>query len=87
MTRAEISMLAEEIVKVMRRDGLVDDEFLNAEDAARFLGISKRTLYNKRSELPCPRTGKKLMFRKSELVKMLTGRCNEDRSSRRRVRL
>ncbi len=73
MTRAEITLLAEEIVKAMRRYGLVDDEFLNAEEAAKFLGISKRTLYNRRSQLPCPKTGKKMMFRKSELVKMLTG--------------
>ena len=73
MTRLEITMLAEEIVKIMKRDGLVDNEFLNADEAAKFLGISKRTLYNKRKELPCAPTGKKLMFRKSELVKVLTG--------------
>ena len=86
MTRAEITLLADEIVKAMRRYGLTDDEFLNADQAAQFLGISKRTLYNRRAELPCPKTGKKLIFRKSELVMMLTGQCNEDRS-RRRTRL
>ena len=71
MTRLEITMLAEEIVKIMKRDGLVDNEFLNADEAAKFLGISKRTLYNNRKNLPCASNGKKLMFRKSELVKML----------------
>lgn len=70
MTRAEITLLAEEIVRIMKRDGLAE-EYLTSDEAAKFLGISKRTLYNNRKNLPCANNGRKLMFRKSELVRML----------------
>ena len=49
------------------------DEILNANQAAKLLNIAKPTLYSKTSkqEIPFFKRGKKLLFRKSELIQWI----------------
>jgi excisionase family DNA binding protein len=49
------------------------DEILNANQAAKLLNIAKPTLYSKtsRQEIPFFKRGKKLLFRKSELIQWI----------------
>jgi excisionase family DNA binding protein len=49
------------------------DEILNATQAAKLLNIAKPTLYSKTSkqEIPFFKRGKKLLFRKSELIQWI----------------
>ena len=48
-------------------------EWFNADQAADYLNVKKSTLYKKtmRGEVPFHKTGKKLMFKKSDLVNFL----------------
>lgn len=46
------------------------DDFINVDQAAEFLGITKATIYSKvsRRELPSMKRGKRLFFSKEELI-------------------
>lgn len=50
-----------------------EDEIIPIEEAAKFLHLSKPTLYSKvsRNELPCMKKGKRLYFSKQELTEYL----------------
>jgi len=50
-----------------------EPDFLNVEQAAALLNYSKATVYKKTSsgELPFYKSGKKLHFRKSELIQLI----------------
>ena len=49
------------------------EEILNADQAAKLLKIAKQTLYSKtsRQEIPFMKRGKKLIFKKSDLLEYL----------------
>lgn len=46
------------------------DDWLIYEEAAKFLGVSKRTMFRYRNngELACAKNGRKIYFKKSDLV-------------------
>ena len=67
MTKTELNTLAEEIAKrLFARMQEQEDTFLDSDGAAEFLHISKRTLYNKRKEIPRVKVGGKVLY--SELA-------------------
>jgi len=51
------------------KDQIKADSFLNVDEAARFLGLSKNTIYSKvsKNELPVMKQGKRLYFSEEEL--------------------
>lgn len=51
-----------------------DDGFMNIEQVASFIGLSKTTIYGLTHERSIPRfkTGKRLYFKKSEIVNWIT---------------
>jgi excisionase family DNA binding protein len=53
-----------------------DDEVMDAEDVAAFLGVDRKTVYDyaARGEIPCRRLGKRLLFSRTALVAWL-GSC------------
>ena len=56
------------------KDPTDDGEYLNMDQAAKFLGLAKPTLYEKTSNRQIPflkAGGKKLLFKRSELIKWL----------------
>lgn len=52
-----------------------DDLIVGASAAAEHIGLSKRFIYSmvERGTIPVIRSGKRLLFRKSELERALTG--------------
>lgn len=78
ITKTEIQQLVESAVQKALKEKSTSkksdqDDFLNVEEAASFLGIAKATLYGKCSKLLVPhfKQGKKLYFRQSELTRYL----------------
>jgi excisionase family DNA binding protein len=59
---------ASEIKAIIIREN--NDDWLIYEDAAKFLGVSKRTMFRYRNngELACAKNGRKIYFKKSDLV-------------------
>lgn len=68
MTKTELNRLADKVAKrlfvLMQQEQ--EDTFLDADGAAAFLHISKRTLYNKRHKIPRVKVGGKVLY--SELA-------------------
>lgn len=68
MTERELKTLAKEIVIEQMRY-----EVIGADEAAKILGIAKKTLYRKLETIPHTKYGKALRFFKGDLIKMLRG--------------
>ena len=71
MNRADARLVAEELYKIMRKEGLVDDKVIGAEEVAEILGCSTETIYRKSTDIPHTKVGKTLRFFKSDIIKML----------------
>lgn len=71
MTRNEAALIAEEVVKRMKAEGLVSDKVIGVEEVAEILGCKVQTVYNKIDELPHCKVGKHVRFFQSEIFKML----------------
>lgn len=66
MTEREIKTLAKEIACELMRY-----EVIGVNEAARMLGITTKTLYNKVEEIPHCKYGKKLRFFKGDIIRIL----------------
>ena len=71
MTRNDARLIAEELFKIQKREGLVETEVIGIEEVAEILGMSKQSVYNRIEDIPHTKFGKKLRFFKSDIVKML----------------
>lgn len=78
--RSEAKMIAEELHKFIRNDvrkavtemaTAETEEYLNAKQAAVFLGWKLQTLYNRIHDIPHTKNGKSLIFTKSALRKFM----------------
>lgn len=62
----------------VNKESSSDEEYLNRRETCKFLRCSLATLYNyqKAGKIPCLKIGRKVLFKKSELLKTLhqTGR-------------
>lgn len=76
MNRSDAKMIAEELHKFIRNDvrkavtemaTAETEEYLNAKQAAVFLGWKLQTLYNRIHDIPHTKNGKSLIFTKSAL--------------------
>jgi excisionase family DNA binding protein len=63
----------EAIKLVSLNDSSTDDDYLNRQEACKFLRCSLATLYNyqKAGKIPCLKIGRKVLFKKSELISAL----------------
>jgi len=75
-------MIAEELAKVMQKEirkMVVDitvgdmENYISASEEADYLGMSKRTLYNRIDEIPHTKFGRVLKFQKSKLKEYING--------------
>lgn len=82
MNRTDARMIAEELAKVMQKEirkMVVDitvgdmENYISASEAADYLGMSKRTLYNRIDEIPHTKFGRVLKFQKSKLKEYING--------------
>ena len=80
MNRSDAKMIAEELHKFIRNDvrkvvtemaTAETEEYLNAKQAAVFLGWKLQTLYNRIHDIPHTKNGKSLIFTKSALIKFM----------------
>lgn len=80
MNRSDTKMIAEELHKFIRNDvrkvvtemaTAETEEYLNAKQAAVFLGWKLQTLYNRIHDIPHTKNGKSLIFTKSALIKFM----------------
>lgn len=71
MTRNDAKMVAEELYKVLKKEGLVESDVIGIDEAAGILGMSKQSVYNRIQEIPHTKFGKSLRFFKSDIIKML----------------
>lgn len=82
MNRTEARMVAEELAKLIKpeiRKMVIDmtvsetEGFISASEAAEYIGMSKRTLYNRIDEIPHTKFGRVLKFQKSKLKEYING--------------
>lgn len=82
MNRTDARMIAEELAKVLQKEirkMVVDitvgdmENYISASEAADYLGMSKRTLYNRIDEIPHTKFGRVLKFQKSKLKEYING--------------
>ncbi|MBR1719808.1 MAG: helix-turn-helix domain-containing protein [Phocaeicola sp.] len=82
MNRTDARMIAEELAKVLQKEirkMVVDitvgdmENYISASEAADYLGMSKRTLYNRIDEIPHTKFGRVLKFQKSKLKESING--------------
>ena len=82
MNRTDARMIAEELAKVLQKEirkMVVDitvgdmENYISASEAADYLGMSKRTLYNRIDEIPHTKFGRVLKFQKSKLRDYING--------------
>lgn len=82
MNRTDARMIAEELAKVLQKEirkMVVDitvgdmENYISASEAADYLGMSKRTLYNRIDEIPHTKFGRVLKFQKSKLKEYIDG--------------
>lgn len=71
MTRRDATLIAQEIVKQLKAQGLVEDKVLGVDEVAEILGVKRQTIYNHSKELPCTTFRGKLRFFRSDVYKML----------------
>lgn len=71
MTRREASLIAEEVVRQLRLQGLVEDKVLNIEEAAEMLGVSTSYIYQHLNEIPHEKYAKRLRFFRSSITKLI----------------
>lgn len=88
MNRSDAKMIAEELHKFIRNDvrkavtemaTAETEEYLNAKQAAVFLGWKLQTLYNRIHDIPHTKNGKSLIFTKSALRKFMERKNNPGR--------
>lgn len=81
MTRAQAKLIAEELYKLMQEDVITAtkeiakenlDLYLSAQEAAKMLGWTVKTLYLRKDDVGSyTKVGRKLMFRRSQLMKVI----------------
>jgi len=82
---AMVKLLLEKVESIERtltgmHSSNLDEEFLAVEQAAEFLKLSVPTLYSKvsRGEIPVNKPGKRLYFKKAELLKWINEGSKSD---------
>lgn len=81
LRRHEAKMIAEELFALISNDvkkvttaiaGAGQEEYLNLNDTAAFLSMSKSTLYKKKDDIGCyTKVGRQIRFSKSALIKSI----------------
>lgn len=72
ITRREARMIAQEILIIKPNTDVDPNEvYLTIDQAAEFLHLSKRTLYNLGEKIPRSKVGKRLYYKKSALQRFI----------------
>ena len=71
LTKYDIRKIAEEVVKILQDEKNKEDTILSTEEAAQFLKCAKQTIYNNIKLIPHQKNGKKLLFSKKSLQRIV----------------
>lgn len=71
MTRKDAHMIAEELVKVMKEQGLAEDKVLGIDEVAKVFGWSRQTVYNHIKDIPHTKVSGQLRFFQSDIFRMI----------------
>lgn len=71
-------MVAEELFKIFQNNGmdvslLTPEKYMNTDEAAVYLKMSKKTLYNNIESIPHVKRGGKLIFKEGSLRQYMEG--------------
>jgi hypothetical protein len=74
LSKYEIREIAKELAKFLTaKQEKTTDEFLTTKEAAAFLKVSVHTLHKTKDAYPHRKVGKRLMFSRNALNRMITG--------------
>lgn len=73
MKRSEARMIAEELYRLMKEDGQVQEQWLSQKEAADFLGVSYSWITHHGKTLPRTKIGGSYRYPKSKLNCQLQG--------------
>lgn len=71
MTRKDAALIAQEVVRELKAQGLVDDKVIGIDECAEILGCKPQTVYNNIDDIPHTKFGKHLRFFRSDIYKLL----------------
>lgn len=71
MTRKDAHLIAEELVNIMKEQGLVEDKVLSIDEVAKILGWSRQTIYNHIKDIPHTKVSGQLRFFRSDIFRMI----------------
>ena len=71
MTRNDARLIAEELFKIQKREGLVETDVIGIDEVTEILGMSKQSVYNRIDGIPHSKFGKSLRFFKNDIIKLL----------------
>lgn len=71
MTTREAALIAEQVVKKLKAEGLVEDRIMGTKELADMLGKKERWVYEHSDELPHTMLGREMRFFRSDIYKML----------------
>lgn len=71
MTKHDAELIANELYKIMRKNGMVDTKVIGVREVADMLGCSVETVYRKLEDIPHTKFGKTLRFFESDIVRLL----------------
>ncbi len=74
MTMSDARMIAEELYRLLERDGQIHNESVGVEDAAEIMGCSASFVYHNISEIPHTKIGRSLRFRTSDIHRYMRER-------------
>lgn len=71
MTSYEIKRIAVEVVKLMKKEGLIDEKpekLLTLKEAAEMLKLTPKSFYNHKERLPYIKRGGRILYRQSDVM-------------------
>lgn len=72
LTDADIARIASKVVELLKSEELVTSErVMNAKEAAAYLHISTKRLYNLKDEIPRKKVGKRCYYTEKSLIDYL----------------
>ena len=78
LTRRDAKMIAQEILVITPNTDVDPNEvYLTIDQAAEFLHLAKRTLYNLGEKIPRCKVGKRVYYKKSALTRLIERKLND----------
>lgn len=74
MTSADAKRIAIEVVKLMKKEGLIEEKpekLLTLKEAAEMLKLTPKSFYNHKERLPFIKRGGRILYRQSDIIEYM----------------